>query len=487
MQGHIIVSGEDALMATIIEELTVAGMSFVKLVDDEVADTEGDLAEAGIASAAAVICAGDDDATNLEIALLAREANPDVRIVARLANGVLRAGVAADNGPGAILDVAALAAPAVVGACLAHTAHPLEAAGVAFVVSATHAPRDATLRELYGDLAPVAVIRGDNASNPGALVACPGRDLRVHTDDLVAVIAPVDEAAARGISLPAPASTRLRQHRLRRALDAVRMLRNEVNPAFYYIVGLALTLLVGSTVLLRFAYRTPAMDWIDALYFSTETITTVGFGDFSFTNQPAWLRLYSVMLMVAGVTSIALLVAVVADLLLSRRFTRSAGRWRVRHLRDHVIVVGLGALGIRVVNDLTAAGYAVAVIERDENNRFLSLAADLNVPVIFGDATLHQTLESARVDVARAVAVLTHDDMVNIEIGIVLREMSVTREPPGVDRSDPPIVLRVYDRSLGAAVAKRFCFDEVRSTVAIAAPWFVGAAMGLQLVSAFSV
>ena len=181
------------------------------------------------------------------------------------------------------------------------------------------------------------------------------------------------------------------------------------------------------------------MNWVDALYFSTETIATVGYGDFSFLHQPTWLRLFSIMLMFAGVTTTALLVAFMADLLLSRRFAYSAGRRHARHLRNHVIVVGLGSFGSRVVADLTAAGHDVAVIERDENNRFLSTAAELDVPVIFGDATLRQTLASARVDHARAVAVLTQDDMVNIETGIVLREMLGPRVMPEVDptrRSD---------------------------------------------------
>jgi Trk K+ transport system NAD-binding subunit len=159
----------------------------------------------------------------------------------------------------------------------------------------------------------------------------------------------------------------------------------------------------------------------------------------------------------------------------------------VRHLRRHIIVVGLGSFGIRVVGDLTAAGYDVAVIERDDDNRYLSTAARLDVPVIFGDATLRQTLESARIDEARAVAVLTQDDMVNIETGIVLKEMLGPRVLPEVNRPDVPIVLRVYDRILGAAVAQRFGFDNVLSTVELAAPWFIGAALGLQVLGTFSV
>ena len=179
--------------------------------------------------------------------------------------------------------------------------------------------------------------------------------------------------------------------------------------------------------------------------------------------------------------------AFIADLLLSRRFVQSAGRRQVRHLRDHIVVVGLGSFGIRVVSDLKAAGHDVAVIERNEDNRYLSLAAELDVPVIFGDAKLRQTLEAARLDEARAVALLTQDDMVNIETGIVLREMLGPRVLPELNRPDVPIVLRVYDRALGAAVAQRFGFDYVRSTVELAAPWFIGAAMGLQVFGTFSV
>ncbi len=479
MGRHIIVSGDDALAATIIEELNKVGANVVMLTGDNLVGVE-------LTHADAVVCVGDDDAKNLEIALLARKANPHVRVVARLANDVLREAMAADNGPGAILDVADLAAPSVVESVLAYTAHRFEAAGIQFVVSRSEAPRDATLREIYGDLAPVAVIGGKDSPAPGEVVACPGRDLQVHAGDWTAMIGTAEEVAARGITVPRPVQSRSGRPRLHRGFDALRTLRDEVNPMFFRALGAALALLVGSTILLRFCYRMPGMNWIDAMYFTTETIATVGYGDFSFSNQPVWLRLFSITLMFAGVTTTALLVAFVADLLLSRRFVRSAGRSRVRHMRNHIIVVGLGSFGSRVVSDLTAAGCDVAVIELDENNRYLASAAELDVPVIFGDATLRQTLEYAGIDKARAVAVLTQDDMINIEVGIVLREMLGARSHRKLHR-EVPLVLRVYDRALGSAVAQRFGFDNVRSTVDLAAPWYIGAAMGLQVLGTFSV
>jgi Trk K+ transport system NAD-binding subunit len=482
MRGHTIVCGDDALAMRIVEDLNSAGTSVVTL------SSAAELDDAGVAVANAVICVADDDATNLEIALLARKANPTVRVVARLANSVLREAVATGSGPGAILDVADLAAPSVVDACLARTTHMFDAAGIRFVVSDTEAPRDASLRDIYGDLAPVAVIHGERSPTPGHVVSCPGRDERVRAGDWTAMIGTADEFAARGIKIRKQRTgTRVHRPPLRRLLDTLRTVRDDINPTFYRALAVMLILLLGSTVMLRFAYKHPGMTWVDALYFSSETLATVGYGDFSFTDQPTWMRLWGVAMMFAGVFTVAVLVAFIADLLLSRRFFHSAERGKVRHLRNHIVVVGLGSFGIRVVSDLYAAGYDVAVIERDDDNRFLSTVADLDVPVILGDATLRQTLESARVDVARAVAVLTQDDMVNIETGIVLREMMGPRLMPEVYRPDLPIVLRVYDQELGAAVAHRFEFEYVRSTVELATPWFIGAAMGLHVLTTFSV
>ena len=483
MHGHTIVCGDDALAVRIIDELNNAELSVVPLQSPE------GLEAAGIAVADAVICVADDDALNLEIALLARQANPRVRVVARLANTVLREAMAGGNGPGAILDVADLAAPSVVEALLELTTHTITVAGIDFVVSGAFATEESTLREMYGDLAPVAIIRSEAAHNPGEVIACPGRDVPVHPGDWTAMIGTADELAERGIKIAKPIPVAPRERPLfARISDTMRAFRDDMNPMFYRALAAATALLLGSTVILRFSYDHPGMTWVDALYFSTETIATVGYGDFNFSDQPTWLRLSGVMMMLAGVATMAILVAFVADVLLSQRISQATNRQKIRHLRRHIVVVGLGSFGIRVASMLKAAGQQVAVIERNEDNRYLSGAKELDVPVIFGDATLRQTLEAARVDGARAIAVLTQDDMVNIETGIVIREMVGNPQVvPELHRPHVPVVLRIYDQQLGHAVGHRFGFEFVRSTVDLATPWFIGAAMGLDVLGTFSV
>ena len=472
MHREIIIAGDDPLAKTIAEELRGAGARIIQI------NTAADLLGAGVHRARAVVCAGPNDAVNLEIALLAREYSSTVRVVARLGNDVLREAVAEVNGPGAVLDVADLAAPSVVEAVLSRNAHQFQAAGTEFVVWGAEAPRDGTWREIYADLAPVAVVHGKNSPVPGEVVACPGRDQQVYAGDWTSMIGVKDEMEARGITVPPRTATRSGNSRVRRVIDAARAMRDDANPLLFPSLAFALFLTLGATAAFRFTYQNPSMTWIDALYFASETITTVGYGDFSFAHQSPWLRLFAVGLMFGGVIVTAVLVAFLADLMLSRRFVKMAGLRRARHMRDHVVVVGLGSTGIRVVSDLTAAGYDVLVIEQDENNRFLPSVAELDVPVIFGDATMRQTLESARVDRARGVAVVAGQDMKNIETGIVLLEIL------GSD-TKVPIVMRVQGRALSTAVNRRFGFENVRSVVDLAAPWFIGAAMGLQVLGTF--
>lgn len=475
MRDHIIVCGEDALARRIIDELNDDELSVVRL------GSPGALESAGIGTAHAVIAASADDSVNLEVALLARQANPAVRVVARLSNSVLHQAMNDGIGPGAVLDVADLAAPSVVEALLGRTAHTITAGGIDFVVSSDTSTRSGTLREIYGRLAPVAVIRGGNAPNPGEVLACPRLDDAVYPGDCTTIMGRAEELRANGLRFGGDATSPMHRSAPVRAFDGARAFHEDVNHAFYGALGVSLALLLVSTILLRFAFQ-PTLGWMDALSFATETLTTVGYGEVTFNDQALWLRLWGVLMMLSGIALISVNVAFIADVLLSRRLPQAANRQRVSHLRQHFVVVGLGSFGVRVATMLKDAGHAVTVVERNENNRYISATEELRIPVIVGDATLPTTLAAARADQARAVAILTEDDMVNIETGLVVRQM--TGSTPG---SRMPIVLRIYDRALGTAVGHRLDFNHVRSTVDLATPWFVGAAMGLDVLGTFSV
>jgi Trk K+ transport system NAD-binding subunit len=529
--GHVIVCGLPGVGLRIVEQLALSGVPAV-VVDDRPdgplarlvegwdvplvvgsGRDEDTLTAAGLAGAIAVICAQDDDLAALETALLVRRLRPEVRVVAQLTNPAVGRAIKAVGV--AVLDVAGLSAPSVVEACMAEGVQELSLSGMRFLAARTKAPRAGTLRELYGALAPVAVV-----PPVGTVLISPGRDTRVKAGDEVTLVGTPDELAAAAIidhperirrssatlgarpggadgsgasyailsvlgpddddspAAPGPATRAF--HALR---DLVMSLAHAADRQIVLALGALLGVAVIATLVLRFTYQLAGpghhISLLDSLYFTVETLTTVGYGDYTFRGEPTWLVVFAIALMLTGALFVAVFFALLTNMLVTRRIEESLGRQKITGLRGHVLVIGLGAVGLRVVRQLHAAGRDVVVVEKNEHNRHLVQARTLGVPVVIADATQREVLISVRLAAASAVAVLTTDDLANLETGLAVRDQL------GERWASTPVVLRIFDSQLARSVKETFGFINVRSTAALAAPWFVGAALGLDVLSTF--
>jgi len=499
--GHVIVVGLDGVALRTVEQLHLAGVSVVVVEDGHIpaaaaavdawdiprvfgsARLPQTLHSAGLAGAAAVVCVQDNDLHALETALLVRRLRPDVRLVVQMANPGVGRAVADLTGRGSVLDVAALSAPSVVEACLGRNQHPLTVEGTEFLAAELEVTQEGTLRTLFGDLAPIAVLP---QSRDPEIVICPGRNQLVLPGDRVVAVGELPEVKERlgRESTPLDDVTR----RLRRPSVGIariaRALLGETDRALRITLGLLVLLFLTSVCVLRFGYEKSdgsSMTLLDAMYFTVETIGTIGYGDFSFAEQADWLRAFAIGLMLCGAGLAAVSFALLTNMLVTRRIADALGRRNLGRLRGHIVIVGLGSVGIRVVEALHAQGKHVVVVDRDEDNRYLSQARVLGVPVVIADATQPTTLATVGLEGAAAVAVLTSDDLVNIETGLAVRNGL------GEHWGEIPVVLRIFDTGLGETVESAFGFDHVRSTAALAAPWFVGAALGLDVLETFYV
>ncbi|SDJ50926.1 Trk K+ transport system, NAD-binding component [Frankineae bacterium MT45] len=501
--GHTIVCGLHDVGLRIIEQLQAAGEQVV-VVDDgasarlaRIVDSIGvrrmtgdsrrmtTLRSAGITNAAALICAEEGDLHNLGVALLARELRPDMRLVVSLSNAAVGRAVQRLTGPGTVLDVAELAAPTFVESCVRRQHHLLNLGGKEFIVAHRRVGTAGKLRAIFGDLAPIAVVP---AADDGEMLICPGRDVHADTGDIVTLIGPAEEF--RDLRSSTDADEAPASHRIGTAIRHTRGIVGGFLAETERSLWATLLALVGvavfSILLLMGSYQSqegsrPHMGLVDSAYFTTETLTTVGFGDFSFAHQRLWLRLWAIALMIIGATLVTVVYAMITNLLISRRIEAAAGRRAARGMSDHVVLIGLGSVGMRVLEGLLAEGRDVVVLERDENNRFLSAARSTGAPIIIGDSTVPQNLMAANLATASAVAVLTSNDLANIETGLAVDDLLAERS------AEVPVVLRVFDRQLARTIERGFGFQHVRSTSALAAPWFVGAALGLDVLNTFYV
>ena len=100
--------------------------------------------------------------------------------------------------------------------------------------------------------------------------------------------------------------------------------------------------------------------------------------------------------------------------------------------KNHVIVVGLGQVGIRLCKELALLKIPVVAIEQVDTSRGVLFARDLNIPVIIGNASDVRTLRRARVKHSRALLAMGSSEEDNISVAVATRML----EP------NTPIILR---------------------------------------------
>lgn len=140
--------------------------------------------------------------------------------------------------------------------------------------------------------------------------------------------------------------------------------------------------------------------------------------------------------------------------------------------RGHTLVIGVGSVGFRIIEELRAMGEQVFAVERAEDGPFVASARELGVHVLVGDARSDSVLRSLNVSKARAVIVATDDDLVNLEVAMDVRELT----------PDVPVVLRLFDQRLARKVRSALGVEISFSTSALAAPLFASAALDTRVV-----
>jgi voltage-gated potassium channel Kch len=153
---------------------------------------------------------------------------------------------------------------------------------------------------------------------------------------------------------------------------------------------------------------------VDAIYTATKTIVTVGPNP-HVDESAAWFRLFSSAMMVAGLAFTALFTAGLVNRLIDRRLVALAGR-RVAPRRDHVIVVGLGQVGLRLCLLLRELGTPVLAIESNRDADYLDRAKEYGIPVVIGRGGSLRLLRRVSTRHARALAAVTSDEIENIAI-----------------------------------------------------------------------
>jgi Trk K+ transport system NAD-binding subunit len=129
------------------------------------------------------------------------------------------------------------------------------------------------------------------------------------------------------------------------------------------------------------------------------------------------------------------------------------------------------------VRRLTDLGIDVVAIDKSPEARGSAIIGQLGVPFIVGDAAREETLRQAWVDTARAVVIVSTDDVTNLQAALNARGLQ-----PGV-----PVVLRLFDGDLADRIREKFDIGVSHSVSYLAAPAFAAALLDREVIATIPV
>jgi voltage-gated potassium channel Kch len=205
---------------------------------------------------------------------------------------------------------------------------------------------------------------------------------------------------------------------------------------------------------------------VDAAYGSAKTLVTVDPND-EVANGPKGLKAFLTVSMLVTLVLEASFTAGLVNRLIDRRLTGLFGRRAVPR-RDHVVVIGLGQVGLRLCLLLRRCGVGVVAVDDREGGEHVGLARELGFPVVIGRGADPSLLRRLSLKSACALAAVTDDDLANISIAMAAKSVD----------DELRVVLRAGDGRVANETRSLFRIGLVRDVHRIAAVLIAARATG---------
>ncbi|MFC5669181.1 potassium channel family protein [Streptomyces incanus] len=166
------------------------------------------------------------------------------------------------------------------------------------------------------------------------------------------------------------------------------------------------------------------LDFLDAFYYATVTLSTTGYGDITPVSDAA--RLTNIFVVTPlRVMFLIILVGTTLEALTERtREEWRLNRWRST-LRDHTIVVGFGTKGRSAIKTVCATGLRKEqVVVVDPSSKAIEAAAADGFAGVIGDATRSEVLKRAEAYRAKQIIIATQRDDTAVLVTLTARQLN---------------------------------------------------------------
>ncbi|MBU6246087.1 MAG: NAD-binding protein [Actinomycetales bacterium] len=151
-----------------------------------------------------------------------------------------------------------------------------------------------------------------------------------------------------------------------------------------------------------------------ALYDATRTTATISSPELPDTT---WHLAWATLAALAVMAFTAMFAAGLVNYLISGRHIALIGR-RTAPRRGHVIIIGMGQVGLRLAQELRSMGIAVIGVEQHASARVLPIARNAGIPVMIGDGASRSLLTRVRVRQCHALVAAGSLERDNIAVAV---------------------------------------------------------------------
>ena len=166
------------------------------------------------------------------------------------------------------------------------------------------------------------------------------------------------------------------------------------------------------------------LTFLDALFMTTITITTVGYGLIKELSMAG--TIYTILLIIGGTGTAAYILINIGDFVLSEfllgRVEKRRNVKMIKRLKDHYIICGLGRVGLEIAAELVASKIDFIVV--DNADEPMELCQEHNWLCLKGDASNDEILIEAGIKRARGLFAALDTDSENVYVTLSAKSLN---------------------------------------------------------------